>query len=104
MSRAGVIAEGLPLRAQAYYLKAAMAQRLVWRCVRGNSRKFYSLSMERDLWGNRAIVRRWGRLDDTRPGVVVHWDPEASFADMAKAVHRRRTAHHYELVSGSIPQ
>jgi len=51
------------------------AGQVVWTCQQGTSRKFYTLSVERDLWGQRAIVRRWDQLDGTRVGVVVHWDP-----------------------------
>ena len=75
-----------------------MPQQLVWRCTRGTSRKFYTLSVERDLWGNRAIVRRWGRMDGGHTGVCVHWEPELSFAELARQVHQRRRWHRYELV------
>jgi len=62
-------------------LPNAMSRRLVWHCRRGNSRKFYTLTVERDLWGNRAIGRRWGRMDGGHTGVCIHWEPELSFAD-----------------------
>ena len=74
-----------------------MSQRLVWHCRKGKSHKFYILTVERDLWGYSAIVRRWGRIDGTRTGVVVHWHPEASFDEIAKQIHQRRRWHDYQL-------
>ena len=76
-----------------------MTSRLVWHCRRGRSRKFYALGLERDLWGNRAIVRRWGRLDGTRAGVLIDWDCERRFDEVARATHQRRRWHQYELVA-----
>lgn len=78
-----------------------MTERLVWRCEQGRSRNFYTLSIERDLWGTRAIVRRWGRLDGTRIGVIVDWDPHLDIAQLVKTVHERRIAHDYELIQSS---
>jgi len=75
-----------------------MAERLLWRCTRGTSRKFYALTVERDLWGNPAIVRRWGRLDGGSGGVRIDWNPELSFDEVAREIHQRRRWHHYELV------
>lgn len=76
-----------------------MSQQLVWHCLRGKSRKFYTLSVERDLWGDRAIVCRWGRLDGGHAGVRIHWEPELSFDELAHWVHQRRRWHDYELVA-----
>lgn len=76
-----------------------MTSRLVWHCRHGGSRKFYALSLERDLWGNRAIVRRWGRLDGPQAGVLIDWDSELRFDEVARATHQRRRWHKYELVA-----
>lgn len=82
----------------------AMSRRLVWHCRRGTSRKFYTLSVERDLWGDRAVVRRWGRMDVTRAAEAIDWDPDVSFAEVAREVHQCRRWHRYELVQGRAPE
>jgi len=75
----------------------AMAQQLGWRCERGSSRKLCALTVERDLWGNRAIVRRWGSMDGKQSGCVIR-DPELSFDRMVREVHQRRRWHRYGQV------
>lgn len=77
-----------------------MSERYIWHRIdpATNRFRFYTLGVERDLWGNRAVVRRWGRLDGSRAGVIVDWTPEQDLDDLADAIHQRRTAHHYELI------
>lgn len=80
-------------------LQLSLPHTVVWRCVKGKSRKFYTLSQERDLWGNWTIVRRWGRLDGSRHGAAFHFASDRSFAEMARTVHQLRSWHDYELVA-----
>lgn len=69
----------------------------VW--VNKEKRRYYKVMVHRDLLGDLILLRNWGSLDNERGGmkkeVVSLQEAEA----MLVATEKKRTSHHYRLVS-----
>ena len=77
----------------------------VWKSIRPeeNRYRFYSLSVQRDLWGKWGVVRCWGRIGGGSKERYLWPEREEEVQDIFRAVHQSRLRHGYTLVRGSIP-
>jgi predicted DNA-binding WGR domain protein len=63
-----------------------------------NAYRFYALSLEPTLFGDVALVRRWGRIG-TRGRQIIELHPDEGSASTAMLPHRlKRQRHGYEAL------
>ncbi|MBI1744340.1 WGR domain-containing protein [Candidatus Acetothermia bacterium] len=71
----------------------------VWHSIdpSKNRFRFYSLSIEPDLWNQPCLIQRWGRLH-TRGKRKFVWLPSDEMRKLIQKVARQRELHGYERV------
>jgi predicted DNA-binding WGR domain protein len=79
---------------------------LYWKSFKpeDNRYRYYtlSISIEQDLWGQPAVVCRWGRLWG-RSRERIRWDKTiAELSALVAATHRIRVRHGYSLTKGNL--
>lgn len=78
---------------------------LCWKSVRpkDNRYRYYTLSIEQDLWGQPAVVSRWGRLWSGRSMERISYcQTVAELSALVTATHLNRLRHGYDLTRGEL--
>ena len=81
-----------------------MVPLLCWKSIRpqDNRCRYYALSIEQDLWGQPAVVCRWGRLSG-QARERISWDRTiAGLSALVAETHRTRLRHGYSLTRGEL--
>lgn len=77
---------------------------LFWKSIKPaeNRYRYYTLSIEQDLWGQPAVVCRWGRMCGGS-GERISWDETvAGLRELVGATHRTRLRHGYRLTRDNL--
>jgi predicted DNA-binding WGR domain protein len=75
---------------------------LCWKSIRPeeNRYRYYSLTVDRDLWGELCLVRRWGRIWSGSREVYAWPETEAEVDRIVRETHLSRSRHGYRLIRG----
>lgn len=76
-----------------------MTRLIVWKSLEKNRYRFYALYLGWDLWGQRCVLMRWGRLlDGCRERFL--WVKEEELPYLLQRLHLHWLRYGYQLVYG----
>lgn len=67
-----------------------------------NRARWYALKVTQDLWGNRVVIRRWGRRYGSQQEAFTWLDTPQSLKQFIQKTHQRRLAHGYTRVTKTL--
>jgi len=72
-------------------------RKVLWLAVHTarNRRRYYSLSLTTNLWGNLVAVRRWGRVGTRGREIHHRLDNVRQFRELAERIDHVRIRHGY---------
>jgi predicted DNA-binding WGR domain protein len=81
-------------------LEAKLEIRLCWKSIRPeeNRYRFYSLSVQQDLWGRPCVILRWGRIWGGSREKLVWIKTTEELKRLVAETHVNRSRHGYTLV------